>query len=84
MGSADLMPRNLNSRVEIIFPIEYKHLIRFVRQSILEVYLNDNIKARIMNADGSYTRQTVKDLRSAKNAQQIFIRRAKRNRKKRG
>lgn len=83
MGSADLMPRNLNSRVEILFPIEYRHLVRQVRNNILEVYLNDNVKARIMKSDGSYTRQSPPDGRSAKNAQLIFIRRANRARKKR-
>ncbi len=82
MGSADMMPRNLNSRVEILFPIEYRHLVRHIRNDILEVYLNDNLKARFMNADGSYSRNIPKDKRSAKSAQLIFIRRANRSRKK--
>lgn len=82
MGSADLMPRNLNSRVEILFPIEYRHLVRHIRNNILEVYLSDNLKARIMNADGSYRREIPKDKRSGKNAQLIFVRRANRGKRK--
>ena len=54
MGSADLMPRNLNRRVEVIFPVEEINLIRYIRDQILETYLSDNIKARLMNSDGSY------------------------------
>ena len=56
MGSADLMPRNLNRRVEILFPIENERLIRRVRDRILEKYLEDEARARIMQPDGSYLR----------------------------
>jgi polyphosphate kinase len=56
MGSADLMPRNLNERVEVLFPIEDQHLIRHVRDDILATYLLDNTKARLMHSDGDYKR----------------------------
>ncbi|MDX1437317.1 MAG: polyphosphate kinase 1, partial [Anaerolineales bacterium] len=56
MGSADLMPRNLNRRVEVLFPIEDKKLIRNVRDVILETYLKDNLGARLMASDGTYSR----------------------------
>lgn len=56
MGSADLMPRNLNRRVEVLFPVEDKKLIRNVRDDILETYLKDNNRARLMQSDGTYTR----------------------------
>lgn len=56
MGSADLMPRNLNQRVEVLFPIEDRQMVTHIRRDILELYLQDNTKARIMNPDGSYTR----------------------------
>jgi polyphosphate kinase len=55
-GSADLMPRNLNQRVEVIFPIQDPVLIRHLRDSVLTTYLTDNIKARIMMPDGTYER----------------------------
>ena len=54
VGSADLMPRNLNRRVEILFPVEDQALVRRLRDEILDVYLRDNVKARYMQADGSY------------------------------
>jgi len=55
-GSADLMPRNLNQRVEVIFPIQDPVLIRHLRDEVLTTYLTDNIKARIMTSDGTYKR----------------------------
>jgi polyphosphate kinase len=56
MGSADLMPRNLNRRVEVLFPVEEKNLIRNVRDVVLETYLKDNRRARLMQPDGTYIR----------------------------
>jgi polyphosphate kinase len=55
MGSADVMPRNLNERVEVLFPVEDARMIRHVRDEILATYLRDNTKARVMNSDGTYT-----------------------------
>ncbi len=55
-GSADMMPRNLNRRVEVLFPIEDSKLVRRVRDRILSKYLEDEVGARIMHSDGSYTR----------------------------
>ena len=54
MGSADLMPRNLDQRVEVLFPVEDQNLIRHLRDYVLAVYLRDDIKAWRMEADGSY------------------------------
>jgi len=56
MGSADLMPRNLNRRVEVIFPVEDPNHIRYILDQLFEVYLVDNVKARLMQPDGSYLR----------------------------
>lgn len=55
MGSADLMPRNLNQRVEVLFPIENPKMVRHIRDEVLQVYLTDNVKARLMQSDGQYT-----------------------------
>ena len=54
LGSADIMPRNLDDRVEALFPVFDKSLIRVVT-SDLELILSDNVKAWQMNADGTYT-----------------------------
>ncbi len=67
-GSADWMPRNFKKRVEIIYPIKSPELKARIYNEILLTTLNDNVKARIMKADGSYTRvkqkETEKPLRS--------------------
>ncbi|MBQ7775577.1 MAG: RNA degradosome polyphosphate kinase [Lachnospiraceae bacterium] len=52
-GSADWMPRNLERRVEILFPIERQELKEKVLQ-ILQYQLQDNLKAHVLQADGTY------------------------------
>ena len=52
-ASADWMPRNLERRVEILFPIETVQLKERVLE-ILEIQLKDNLKAHILQPDGSY------------------------------
>lgn len=56
LGSADLMPRNINRRVEVLFPVQDPHLIRRIRDEILEIYLRDNVKSRRMLPNGQYER----------------------------
>lgn len=56
MGSADLMGRNLDHRVEVVFPIEDPKMIRTIKEDVLDQYLQDNSSARIMNSDGTTTR----------------------------
>ena len=53
MGSADWMPRNLDRRVEIIFPVEDEKLKKSVKH-ILDVELADNTKAHLLNEKGVY------------------------------
>lgn len=53
MGSADWMPRNLDRRVEIMFPVEDERLMDQVRH-VLETQLADNTKAHILKPDGTY------------------------------
>lgn len=53
LSSADWMPRNLNERVELMVPIEDKRHKERVK-GILDLYLEDTLKAHIMRADGSY------------------------------
>lgn len=56
LGSADLMPRNIDRRVEVLFPVMDKLLIRQIRDDVLFMYFKDNLKARRMMPDGSYKR----------------------------
>lgn len=73
-GSADLMPRNINRRVEVVFPVENPGLAACLRE-VLSVYLADNVKARLMRSDGSYVRKTGGS--RPLNAQEWFVQRAK-------
>jgi polyphosphate kinase len=57
IGSADLMPRNIDHRVEVLAPIREPAMIRHLRDNVLAVYLTDNVKAREMNTTGVYTRR---------------------------
>lgn len=54
LGSADLMPRNLNHRVEVVFPVEEQKHIRYLRDKVLDVYFQDNTRARFLTTDGTY------------------------------
>lgn len=56
LGSADLMERNLDRRVEQVFPLEDPAMVRHVRDNLLETYLRDNLRAWILQPDGSYIR----------------------------
>jgi polyphosphate kinase len=55
VGSADLMPRNLDRRVELLFPVEGSDLA-LLRDGALNVHLKDTARARLLNGDGAYER----------------------------
>jgi polyphosphate kinase len=56
IGSADLMPRNLNRRVEVVCPVKEPRLKRYLRDEVLQAYLRDNTNARELQPDGLYQR----------------------------
>lgn len=58
LSSADLMGRNLNRRVELMFPVENPTLAEEIRREVLEIALRDNVAARILQPDGQYVRLT--------------------------
>mgnify|MGYP001027864714 CR=1 FL=1 len=74
MGSADWMPRNLDKRVEILFPVECEKLKKEARH-ILDVQLEDNVKASILQADGTYEKIDKRG-KALVNAQEYFCQEA--------
>jgi polyphosphate kinase len=54
VGSADLMERNLNKRVEAVTPIRDPELALFLRHVVLEAYIRDNVRTRILRSNGGY------------------------------
>ncbi len=74
-GSADIMDRNFDRRVEIMYPIENAQIKKDIKE-ILDIYLRDNIKTRILNYDGSYSRVEHTE-KNKLNAQEYFIEKVK-------
>ncbi len=75
MGSADWMPRNLDRRVEIMFPVEDELLMDQVRH-VLETQLADNTKANILRPNGKYEKIDKRGKRLV-NSQEQFCQEAK-------
>lgn len=71
VGSADIMERNLDRRVETLFPIKNSHIHHWIRNELLETYLNDNIRARCLHPDGSWQR-SVEHTTQPVDCQQVF------------
>jgi len=71
LSSADLMPRNLNRRVEILFPIEDPDLKNKIIH-ILDVIFRDNHNARLLLPDGKYIRLTPKKNEPRFSSQRYF------------
>jgi polyphosphate kinase len=56
LGSADWMPRNFFRRIELMFPVEDPRLKARLMTELLQIVLSDNVKARQLGADGTYSR----------------------------
>lgn len=69
LSSADLMPRNLDRRVEIAFPIEDERLRDSILHNVLQVHLRDNVQARRLCPDGTYERVRPKEGETPLNSQ---------------
>jgi polyphosphate kinase len=72
LGSADLMQRNLERRVETLFPLEDEALVAHVHDKLLTVYLSDNTRAWILLPDGTYVRAQPEDGATPIDSQAIF------------
>ena len=73
VGSADWMPRNFFKRIETVFPIEDGNLLERIRTEILETQLNDNVKSRFLQSDGTYVMPALKRGTDACRSQSEFI-----------
>jgi len=73
LGSADLMPRNLDRRVEILFPVQNPALKKTIIGTILPVQMGDNVKSRIMLPEGTYARITPAAGEESLNAQAWLV-----------
>ncbi len=80
IGSADCMKRNLESRVEVVTPVDTPELQRELRQ-ILDVQLNDRRSAWEMQPDGSYLQRTPGEGDDPRGTQEIMIDSAERRQK---
>ncbi len=72
-GSADWMPRNFKKRAEILYPINDRKLKTRIVNEILMTSLSDNVKARIMQSDGSYRRLERDPTETAVRSQSVLI-----------
>ncbi len=73
VGSADLMPRNLDRRVEVLFPVEDPRIKKALISIILPVQLSDTVKARVLRSDGTYERRILPPGTEPVNAQTWFL-----------
>ena len=73
LSSADMMQRNLDRRVEIAFPIENPKLKDEIIKTLIKFSLKDNVKARILQPDGSYKLVELKEATKQVNSQEWLM-----------
>lgn len=72
-GSADWMPRNFDRRVETIAPVQDERLKKYLKDVLLDAYLRDNVKARVLGPDGLYHPVPLEEGAERFNSQLFFI-----------
>jgi polyphosphate kinase len=72
IGSADWMTRNLDRRVEVVTPVLDPQSKNYLKDTVLAAYLRDNVKARVMNSDGTYERPPMAPGEEPFNSQLFF------------
>ncbi len=73
LGSSDMMPRNLDKRVELLFPVQDSKIRRALVDKILATHLKDNVKMRRLRPDGSYVRIKPRKGEEPLDSQKFFI-----------
>jgi len=76
-GSADLAPRNLYHRVEVLYPVKNPKIVQRLKNEVLAIYQADNAKARRMNSDGTYTRVPVPNGSNRLSAQEALLKKSR-------
>ncbi|HSE58870.1 MAG TPA: hypothetical protein VLA99_09225, partial [Nitrospiraceae bacterium] len=77
LGSADLMPRNLDRRVEVLFPIRDRRMREDILHQIFEVNWRDTVNARELRPDGTYVRLGQAPGEAPVNSQESLLQTAK-------
>ncbi|HXQ71115.1 MAG TPA: polyphosphate kinase 1 [Pyrinomonadaceae bacterium] len=72
IGSADWMARNLDRRVEVVVPVLDPNGKKYLKDTVLAAYLRDNVKARVMNSDGTYEQPPMEAGEEPFNSQLFF------------
>lgn len=73
IGSSDLMFRNLNERIEVVFAVPDLEIRRAILENMLRIHLQDNVKSRKLLADGTYERVKPKEGQEIINSQSWLI-----------
>jgi len=73
VASADWLPRNFFRRIELAFPIEDGNLRERIMREILDISLADNVKARSLQADGTYRAPALAKGQKPRRSQSEFI-----------
>lgn len=73
MGSSDLMPRNLNRRVEVLYPILDPGIRNEIISKILPIHMRDSVKARDLDSEGLYYPRVTKQGEEPVNAQDWLL-----------
>jgi len=73
IGSSDLMFRNLNERIEVLFSVPDPHIRRAILEYMLKIHLRDSVKARKLLSDGTYQRVTPEEGKEVINSQLWLI-----------
>jgi len=79
LGSADMMQRNLDGRVETLFPVEDENIRNDIMKTLVKASLNDNQKARLLTADMIYQKVVPLDGEKTVNSQEWLMKRAEKH-----
>ena len=74
LSSADIMGRNLDRRVELMFPVEEASLAHRLKEEVLDTALADTVRARVLQADGTYSPVTADGDASTPDSQTVIMR----------